>query len=662
MARSVFRDRNDAGRVLARLLTRYRDDPDVVVLALPRGGVPVAYEVAEALAAPLDVLVVRKLGSPANPELALGAIASGGVLVTNDDVLRSEDVDAEVLERVTRIEERELHRREREYRGERPMVDIAGRTVIVVDDGLATGATMHAAVRALRRLGPARLVVAVPAAPQSSCEELAEQVDEVVCATTPSPFYAVGNSYWDFDQTTDEQVRELLARSAAHPEDTMASPDPHAAIRQVLIPVSDGTPPDDVLLDLVGDARLVLIGEASHGTTEFYAARANMTRKLIEQKGFSAVAVEADWPDAYRVNRFVRGQGTDTDAEQALRDFERFPTWMWRNTVVRDFVAWLRQHNARSRAEQIGFYGLDLYSMRRSAGEVISYLESVDPDAARRARDRYACFDRHADEQRYGYAAAFGAGESCEDQVVAQLVEMQRLTTEHLATDDSADPDERFYAEQNAHLVSDAEEYYRMMFGTRVSTWNLRDQHMFRTLIALSRHLEQRLGRMAKIVVWAHNSHLGDARATEMGAAGELNLGQLVRQSHPTASRLIGFSTHTGTVTAAEAWDGPARTMRVQPSLDGSVENLLHGIDRDQFLLRFDTDTTPEALRSALLERAIGVVYRPQSERRSHYFHTRPADQFDALIHIDETTALPPLDRISHRGPAEPGETYPYAV
>lgn len=663
MARSVFRDRRDAGRVLATLLERYRGS-DAVVLALPRGGVPVAYEVARALDAPLDVLVVRKLGAPTNPELALGAIAGGDVFVTNDDVLRAEDVGPDTLERIARMEGRELRRRERAYRGDRPLLDVTGRTVIVVDDGLATGATMNAAVRAVHRMRPARVVVAVPAAPESSCGELGERVDEVVCATTPYPFSTVGASYWNFDQISDEEVRELLERSAwpvTGPAVTATAGGPETWVRGMAVAVPRGVPPDDILLDLVGDARFVLIGEASHGTAEFYEARTRMTRTLIERKGFHAVAVEADWPDAYRVNRYVRGHGDDTDAERALSDFHRFPMWMWRNTVVRGFVEWLRAHN-RTAVVATGFYGLDLYSMLRSAAEVVGYLERVDPAAADRARERYACFDQHIDEQRYGYAAAFGAGESCEEAVVEQLVELQRMSTARLPVDDGAGPDERFYAEQNARLVSAAEEYYRAMFGTRVSSWNLRDEHMFRTLTALSDHLEQHLGIEAKIIVWAHNSHLGDAGATEMGAAGELNLGRLVRENHPHTSRVIGFTTHTGTVLAADEWDGPAHVKRVRPSLSGSIENLLHRTGRDRFLLRFDRGPVPEAFRSVLLERAIGVVYRPDTERRSHYFHARPADRFDALLHFDETTALQPLDLVSRRDAEEPGETFPYAV
>ena len=568
----LFRDRRDAGRFLAGLLEEYRGRPDVIVLGLPRGGVPVAYEVATALGAPLDVFLVRKLGTPGREELAMGAIASGGVMVINDDVVRGLAIAPEAIQHAAEREGRELVRREQAYREGRPFPAVAGKVVIVVDDGLATGSSMRAAIEALRSLRPARIVVAVPAAPQSTCRELTALADEVVCATTPSPFFAVGSSYWDFTQTTDEEVRDLLrAASGSRPAaGTAPGPTEVAVIRADAVPVEEGIPADQVLFDLVGDAQLVLIGEASHGTSEFYAARAQITRRLIEDRGFGAVAAEADWPDAYRVNRYVRGGGDDATAEEALRGFERFPTWMWRNAAVLDFVGWLREHNGRPGRDErakAGFYGLDLYSLYRSVHEVISYLDRVDPAAADRARKRYACFDQFSDDdaQVYGFAAAFGAGEECEREVVAQLVDLQRHAVEYVRRDGLMADDELFYAEQNARTVRAAEEYYRAMFSGRASSWNLRDRHMADTLDALAGHLTRQRGAPAKIVVWAHNSHLGDARATETAASGELNVGQLVRERHPGDCRLIGFTTYTGTVTAASDWEGPAERKWVRP-------------------------------------------------------------------------------------------------
>lgn len=669
MSDRLFQDRRDAGRVLASLLRRYRGRPDVVVVGLPRGGVPVAYEIAMALGAPLDVFLVRKLGLPGREELAMGAIAGGGVIVLNEDVVRALGVSPETVQQVAEREGRELLRREQVYREGRPPPDLMGRTVVVVDDGLATGASMRAAVEALRRRRPAEIVVAVPAAPESTCRELGVLADEVICATTPSPFVAVGMSYWDFTQTTDEEVQELL-RAASRSRPVEADPqDPPdvAVVRAQALPTEEGVPRDEDLFDLVGDARLVLIGESSHGSHEFYRARARMTRRLIEERGFCAVAVEADWPDAYRVSRYVLGRDDDATAEEALRGFERFPTWMWRNAEVLDFVGWLRGHNDRAGEERAkaGFYGLDLYSLYRSIHEVVAILERVDPEAAARARERYACFDHHAggDGQAYGFAAAFGAGESCQGQVVEQLADLQRHALEYIRRDGALVEDEVFHAERNARTVKAAEEYYRTMFSGRVSSWNLRDRHMADTLDALADHLTRGYGRPAKIVVWAHNSHVGDARATEAAARGELTIGQLVRERHPGDSRLIGFTTYTGTVTAADDWGAPAERKRVRPALAGSVEELLHETGKKEFMLLFGpASPVSEALRPPRLERAIGVVYRPRTERRSHYFHARVADRYDALIHIDETRAVEPLERTAGWERGEVPETYPAGV
>ena len=293
-----------------------------------------------------------------------------------------------------------------------------------------------------------------------------------------------------------------------------------------------GAPHDyDALIDTLGAARVVLLGEATHGTHEFYRERAVITKRLIAEKGFSAVAVEADWPDAYRVNQYVRGTGRDRDAVEALGDFRRFPSWMWRNADVLDFIGWLRTHNETLPVERrAGFYGLDLYSLHASMRAVIAFLEKVDPPAAQRARARYACFDRFGDEmQTYAHAAGFGLEASCEREVVTQLVELRRRAAEYALRDGRLAQDEYFVAEQNARVVRDAEAYYRTMFGGRVESWNLRDRHMTDTLGDLVKFLGQP-DRPARLVVWAHNSHLGDARATEMGDHGELNVGQLARE------------------------------------------------------------------------------------------------------------------------------------
>jgi erythromycin esterase-like protein len=424
-----------------------------------------------------------------------------------------------------------------------------------------------------------------------------------------------------------------------------------------------GSPNDfDSLIDLVGDARFVLIGEASHGTHEFYRIRAQISKVLVAQRGFNAVAVEADWPDAYRVNRFVRGAGNDLDSAEALSGFERFPQWMWRNADVLDFVGWLREHNDQQAFEdrKCGFYGLDLYSLHASIEAVLAYLDKVDPEAARRARHHYSCFEQFGKEiQTYGYAAGFGLAPTCQDAVVKELVELRRRAMDYLRRDGQVAADAYFCAEQNALVVRNAEEYYRNMFRREVSSWNLRDTHMMESLMALAKHLGKEEAP-AKVIVWAHNSHLGNARATEMGQRGELNIGQLVREHFGAEAISIGFTTYDGTVTAASDWDGPAERKNVRPAHRDSYEALFHYVDVPNFLLnlRGNADLAAD-LRVPRLERAIGVIYRPETELLSHYFRARLPDQFHAVLHYDHTRAVEPLEPTAEWQAGEVEETFP---
>ncbi|WEF35010.1 erythromycin esterase family protein [Pseudoduganella chitinolytica] len=447
----------------------------------------------------------------------------------------------------------------------------------------------------------------------------------------------------------------------------MGDKDIIAALRQDARPLdhADGF---DAVLETIGDASIVLLGEATHGTREFYRMRAEISKRLIVEKGFDAIAVEADWPDALRVSRYVQHGGDDMTAEGALAGFKRFPQWMWRNQEIVELVNWLRVHNGHvaSSARRVGFYGLDLYSLAQSMQAVVEYLQQADPEAAERARQRYACIDHMAeDPQRYGYATTFGMKEDCEREVVRQLMELTRQANAHLAGGSGQVPDELFYAQQNARVARNAETYYRSMFQSRDESWNVRDSHMAETLEALREHIAQRTGKPAKVVVWAHNSHLGDARATEMGEGGQLNLGQLVRERYrPEDTFLLGFTTHTGTVTAATDWDGPAELKRVVASRPDSVERLLHDVatagGMAQFLLPLKgRDSALARLPVRRLERAIGVIYRPDTERYSHYFGADAAKQFDALIHVDRSTALQPLERSALWQMDEVPETYP---
>ena len=417
---------------------------------------------------------------------------------------------------------------------------------------------------------------------------------------------------------------------------------PLDAIRGAAIRLGGVAGDYDALLEAIGDRPLVLLGEATHGTREFYRMRAEITLRLIREKAFDAVAVEADWPDAYRLNRYVRGEGGD-DAEDAFDDFQRFPTWMWRNEEVLRFIRQLRRINASRPPEgRVGFYGLDMYSLYRSSEAVIAYLEDVDQEQAERAREQYATLDHVRDAQRYGYEAASGMRPDARAVVQERLNELLRHAPAYLELDGRPAAEAFFFAERNAHVVKSAEAYYRAMFGGRAESWNLRDRHMVDTLFALQAY-QRRQERPGRIVVWAHNSHLGDARATEMSRAGECNVGQLVRESvGKEQAFLVGFTTSTGTVTAAHDWGGAAESRKIRMALPESYEGLFRHSRLERFYLPL-CGKAREALKAPMLERAIGVLYRPETEYQSHYFIATLPEQFDAVFHLDETSAVEPM-------------------
>ena len=417
-------------------------------------------------------------------------------------------------------------------------------------------------------------------------------------------------------------------------------------------------------IEMAAEKRVVLLGEATHGTHEFYRIRGELTKRLIRQLGFRAVVIEGDWPDAHRVNRYVRGEAGG-DAEEALAGFTRFPQWMWRNADVLDFVGWLRAFNDGAPDERrAGFYGMDLYSLHASMEAVVSYLRQIDPDAALRATRRYGCFGQFgADPQEYGFATAVERIPGCEAAVVQQLMELRERSAELVRRDGRSAADDLFFAEQNARVVVEAERYYRTMYRGNVASWNLRDRHMVNTLQAIHRHLEAQQ-RGAKLVVWAHNSHVGDARATDMGGHGEVNVGQLVREAYGRDALLIGFTTYDGTVAAASEWGEPVERKVVRPALPGSYEALFHESGLRRFYLELGHPPVSAGLAGPLLERAIGVIYKPETERVSHYFGASLSAQFDAVFHYDRTRAVEPLERVPDwmvEGIELP-ETYPTAL
>ena len=412
----------------------------------------------------------------------------------------------------------------------------------------------------------------------------------------------------------------------------------------------------DNLLERIGDSRLVLLGEASHGTAEFYEMRARITRELVEKKGFNIIAVEADWPDAAHIDHYIHGSMPDPLLES--KPFSRFPTWMWANRSVLEFIHWLKAHNGKIDApeKQTGFYGLDLYSMYSSMEVVLNYLEKVDPATAEVARLRYGCLMPWADDPAmYAQVTVTKQYRECEEDVLATLQNLLKKRVDYSRVDG-----ERFFnAEQNARLVANAERYYRTMYYAENNSWNQRDRHMFETLQSV---LEFR-GPASKAVVWEHNSHIGDARATQMSARGEFNIGQLVRQEYGNDNAyLIGFGTDHGTVAAASEWGGPMEVKQVQPAHIDSYERVCHEVHSDNFLLPLRNpaqEITREKLLAERLERAIGVIYKPETELQSHYFYASLPRQFDEYIWFDETRAVEPLTRETMKGMPD---TFPFGL
>ena len=458
----------------------------------------------------------------------------------------------------------------------------------------------------------------------------------------------IGEEGWEVARENRAQPRRLL-RPASVDEEALIRKLADAAESFPSIEAADLNP----LMERIGSARVVLLGEATHGTSEFYRMRERITRDLIVKKGFRFVAIEADWPDAARVDHYVRHFQYPPSEWTA---FARFPTWMWRNTEVRDFVSWLRKHNGTvEKGKRVAFHGLDLYSLYDSIRSVLNYLDEVDPKSAKVARERYGCLTPwQRDPATYGHAALTGSYPTCESDVVRTLTDLLAKRRAYAERDG-----ERFLdAEQNARLVANAERYYRIMYYGSRASWNLRDSHMFETL----KNLLAFHGPDSKAVVWAHNSHVGNAAATEMAARGEYNIGQLCRKEFGDQAYIVGFGTHSGTVAAASEWDGPMEVKQVRPSLPNSYERLCHatGLARFMLGLRGPGDFCgPKGLGRERLERAIGVIYRPETELASHYFQANLPEQFDEYIWFDDTHAVTPLDTAEIKGLPD---TYPFGV
>jgi erythromycin esterase-like protein/adenine/guanine phosphoribosyltransferase-like PRPP-binding protein len=638
----MFTDRVQAGHALAGRLQDLRGS-DAVVLGLPRGGVPVAAVVAEELDLPLDVIVVHKLGIPGQPEVAMGAIGEGGAEVLNPSIIGRGWISEEEVEAAEASERAVLAQRLAVLREGRDPIDLRGRTAVIVDDGIATGATAKVACVVARRLGAAEVVVAAPVISPNAVNEL-EDADRVACVLLPPRFQAVGKYYRDFGQTDDAEVVRLLHAASLRPRrQRRREPDPSDVeatddVRAMARPLE--TEADlETLARHASRARFICIGEASHGTHEFYAWRAALTKRLIELGDIGWIGVEGDWPDCFRIDQWVRGRTEQRkDARHLLSSFERWPRWMWANTDVADFLEWLRGWNlTREPSRRVGFYGLDVYSLWESLEAVIDWLAANAPDAVPDALRAWRCFEPYGeDPQEYAWATRLVPA-SCEPDVIALLASVRERAGHAAAGFD--DDEARLDVLQNALTAADAEHYYRVMLQGDRESWNIRDIHMADT----ADRLAERAGPDRRGVIWAHNTHVGDARGTTMGNEGMVNIGELLRERHGLDQVfLIGFASRGGTVLAARSWGATEIVFPLPTAQAGTHEDLLGRALPGAALLRFSAAEGTEWLTRQRGHRAVGVVYDPRRET-GNYVPTVMGRRYDALLWIPQTTALTPL-------------------
>ncbi len=608
------------------------------VLALPRGGVPVAVPIARKLKVPLELCLVRKIGSPRNPEFAVGALVEDGTLFLNPGW--EEGITPRELRDERERENSRIDEQKKRYRSGGELPDCRGYSVVLVDDGMATGATMRAAVRAIKLRGATEVVVAVPVCSDSAGDAVRSEGSTLISLVESDQLMSVGQWYRDFLQVEDEEVLACLENETRAEPVSEPEHHPFNGLRKMIHTLADLLQPmerDEDLAPLVRhfrDCKVVMLGESTHGTSEFYRIRDRLTRILLGLEGFSFVAFEGDWPELSRLHRYVR-HGKGRSARAVMQGFRRWPNWMWANREMADFIEGLRQSDAMRSA---GIHGLDLYSLFESMDRVLEYVKSVNPFLSNALRRRYACFDPY-ERDEIAYARSLRRiPEGCASEAVANLEDVLKLRLQHLEQDDDG-----FDATQNARIVVNAENYYRALLNGDAASWNVRDSHMLDTLDLLLEKSE-RDRRGGKGVVWAHNTHVGDYRATDMEEEGYVNLGGLARKLLGESSvGLIGLGTWTGKTLAASTWGGREQAIALPPAPHGTLEACFHEAlrirkMRQGFVIPGPADR--EALSEVIGHRAVGVVAPPHQEGRSTYVPTCFSRRYDAFIFIDETTAL----------------------
>jgi erythromycin esterase len=650
-----FENRSEAGKLLAEKLF-HLSHFDPIIMALPRGGVPIAYEVSQKLKTQMDVVLVKKIHAPGSPEFAIGAVAEDEKPMLQEDYIKRENLDREKIENIIKKRIAENKKRQRLYREKMSALSLVGRTVIIVDDGLATGSSMLAAVRWIKSQKAKRVIVAVPISSTYGANILKIYADDFISLITADNMMAVGMWYNDFNQISDEEVLQYLELRPLEKEKANDDQGTRKTIvEEAVLYAKPFLQTKDLKMKMIADMaknKIVMLGESTHGTQEYYQMRREISEILIKDHGFSFIAVEGDWPSCHRLCDYLYSRNGDEAKKMVHNSFHRWPTWMWSNTEIPPLIEWMKTNHMG------GFYGLDVYSLFESLEEIKKYLNKIDPDLAEEIEQNYQCFDSFkANEMKYAESLLkLPAG--CKDEVVTNLRELLRIKLRNTKLNRR----ELFDLKQNAKVIRDAENYYRTMLSGGAESWNVRDTHMMDTLENLL-HLH---GEDSKAIVWAHNTHVGDYHATDMLSEGYVNLGGLAREKFgPDNVYLLGFGTHHGTVKAGKAWGRDGEDMELPDARATSYEDHFHkvcgALNCSQFFLPLNKLHRGSALFKRFGHRAVGVVYDPIREGHGqNYVPTKLAERYDGFIFIDETHALQSLDSTFVYGDVP--ETWPAGI
>jgi len=646
-----FENRRHAGELLAERLKNFVTDEKAFIFALPRGGVPVAAPIAKALQQNLDLLLVKRIPSPGHPEVAIGAIVEDGKPIWQESKVAYLGLEKSDLDRAVVKARQSIRRQRRLWKVDSRVIDLKDQTVILVDDGLATGATIIAAIDFLKKREPKKVIVAIPIGHKASVEKISQGVDHVVCLNVVEDFEAVSQFYRDFSKVPDREVAEILEKQSQQNEvlpETGQNPVVNEIIKSA-VPLRRASQFNQ-LLRKMSDCRVVMLGESTHGTAEFYQLRRMISQKLIEDHGFKFIAVEGDWPDCWKLNQYIENKKGQS-ARKLMQNFQRWPTWMWANEETEKLIEWMKEKKKGN------FYGLDVYSLFESIDAVRDYTKKMDPELAEQIQKSYDCFTPF-DRNEKAYAKSLVKfPQGCQEEVVTSLRKLLRLRMEQT----QADNPELFNAQRNAAIVANAERYYRSMIEGTEESWNVRDEHMIQTLDSLL-HFH---GEGAKAIVWAHNTHIGDYHATDMLRAGYVNIGGLARERYGMENVfLVGFGTYEGEVLAGKAWGSPAEIMKLPEAKPGSYEDDFHQVaeklSAEQFFVAFDRSHAT-SLERTQGHRAIGVVYETSYERTGHnYVPTSLANRYDAFVFVDHTSALKAIPTATDK--KELPETWPSGV